>query len=62
MNSPERQWLTCREVAEHWQISQNTVGRMIRRGELKALRFGAVWRIPMESVTNYEQRKRDVVV
>lgn len=49
-------WLTCKEVAEHWQLSQNTVNRMIRRGELEAVRFGATWRIPAEAVRSYERR------
>lgn len=55
------QWLTCKEVAEHWQLSQNTVNRMIKRGELEAVRFGTVWRIPAASVAAYE-RKRGAVV
>lgn len=54
-------WLTCKEVAEHWQLSQNTVNRMIKRGELAAVRFGKTWRIPAASVADYE-RKRGAVV
>ena len=49
-------WLTCKEVAEHWRLSQNTVNRMIRRGDLEAVRFGATWRIPAEAVLSYERR------
>lgn len=53
--------MTCKEVAEHWQLSQNTVNRMIKRGELEAVRFGTVWRIPAASVAAYE-RKRGALV
>lgn len=49
-------WFTCKEVAEHWRLSCNTVNRMVRRGELEAVRFGKTWRIPAEAVRRYESR------
>ena len=39
--------LTCAEVAERLRISQKTVYRLVRRGELPALRFGRAIRIPV---------------
>lgn len=54
-------WLTCKEVADYWQLSQNTVNRMIRRGDLEAVRFGKTWRISAASVATYE-RKRGAVL
>ena len=50
-------WLTCKEVAARWRLSQNTVNRMIRRGELQAVRFGTVWRISERAVEAYERRQ-----
>lgn len=54
-------WLTCKQVAAHWGISQVTVGRMIQRGEIDGMKIGKSWRIPAASVTAYE-RKRGAVV
>lgn len=54
-------WLTTREVAEHWRLSPNTVNRMIKRGELEAVRFGATWRIPEASVAAYERKRGGVL-
>lgn len=47
-------FMTCKELAERWRISQTKVGRMIQAGELKALRFGNALRIPIEEVERKE--------
>ncbi len=39
--------LTCAETAERLRISQKSVYRLVRRGELPALRFGRAIRIPV---------------
>ena len=39
--------LTCAEVAERLRISKKSVYRLVRRGELPALRFGRAIRIPV---------------
>jgi len=39
-------FLSTREVADIMQVSTFTVYRMIKRGELRAARFGGHWRIP----------------
>lgn len=39
------QLLTVREVAEYLKIDDSNVRRMVKRGELKAVRIGGLWRI-----------------
>jgi excisionase family DNA binding protein len=45
-----RPWLTQPQVAEIFQVSEQTVRRMIARGELPARRVGAQIRIRPEDV------------
>ena len=40
------QWYTPDEVAARLSVSESTVRRMIRRGELKHRKFGRLVRIP----------------
>lgn len=42
--------LTVKEVAELLRVSDESVYRLCRRGQLKATRIGSLWRIPRESV------------
>ncbi len=39
------QLLTVQEVAELLQVDDSNVRRMVRRGDLKAVRIGGLWRI-----------------
>jgi len=39
-------WYTPDEVADRLSVSESTVRRMIRRGELKHRKFGRLVRIP----------------
>ncbi len=48
------------EVAERWGISRVTVRRMIRRGDLPAIRIGTgagVLRVPASAVEEYEAQR-----
>jgi len=48
--------LTIREVAKYLHVVQLTVYRMIKRGELPAVKVGRVWRIRRQDVENYLNR------
>jgi excisionase family DNA binding protein len=45
--------LTVKQVQARLQFSQRTVLRLIERGELRAIRMGRVWRIPVEALREY---------
>jgi excisionase family DNA binding protein len=42
--------LTVAELAERWNVHQETVRRMIGRKDLKAFKAGSQWRIKLEVV------------
>lgn len=46
-------WLTVRDVAESFQVSTETVLRMIKDRELPAIKFGGQWRIAEDQILNY---------
>jgi PTS system nitrogen regulatory IIA component len=54
--------LTIREVAKYLHVVQLTVYRMIKRGDLKAIKVGRVWRVRREDLERYVNRPapRDV--
>lgn len=41
----EFQWLTTEQVAEHMQCTKRHVLNMIHRGDLKAYKFGRLYRV-----------------
>lgn len=54
-----RLWLV-KEVADMWRVSTMTVYRLIRAGDVKALRVGKNFRIPEAEVLRYmKQHKVD---
>jgi len=52
-------FLTVSEVAELLRVSDETVYRLCRRGELKASRAGIQWRIKRTSVDEYLSRGQE---
>jgi excisionase family DNA binding protein len=44
---------TVKEVAEILRISQKTVRRLIREGEIPMTTVGALWRIPKDQLQAY---------
>lgn len=48
--------LTPVDVAREWQCSAETVRRLCRTGELRALQIGDLWRISPAAVAEYEAR------
>jgi excisionase family DNA binding protein len=49
------QALKVAEVARRLQVDPRTVYGMIRRGELRGVKAGRVWRVPVESLTAFLQ-------
>jgi len=46
------------ELAAHWSVSRKTIEREIKRGALAAFRIGVTWRVPRESVEEYQRKKK----
>lgn len=47
--------LTIQQVAELWQCEHQKVRRLIKSGELRAIKVGAEYRIPSAAIEEYEQ-------
>jgi excisionase family DNA binding protein len=45
--------LTPEEIASYLQVKPQTIWRMIRRGELPAIRVGRVYRVAREDFDNW---------
>ena len=46
----EKELLTVDETMHILNLGRNTVYNMLRSGEIKAIRFGRLWRIPKTSL------------
>jgi excisionase family DNA binding protein len=51
--------LTVEMAADYLHCHPETVRRMIRRGELKAVKFRKFWRVPMEGLRRAENAALD---
>lgn len=51
--SPEQRLLTVAEVADMLRVSNMTVYRLIKRGELTAIRVGKNYRIRQQALDDY---------
>jgi excisionase family DNA binding protein len=49
---------TPAEVAKILKLSQETIRRKMRSGELKAYKEGRLWRITTESISQYIKNKQ----
>jgi len=52
-----RMLLTVRDVCARLQLSRPTVYELINAGEVRAIRFGRVWRVPVRSVEEFIARR-----
>lgn len=50
--------LTTAEVAERLNLSEKTIRNLIDSGELKAFKFGRVYRISEEQLNNFINQSR----
>lgn len=56
MEMPEEIY-TPREVARMFRVSTATVWRLIRKGEIRAIRIGGQYRIPASAISELRRRK-----
>ena len=49
----DKKMLKPTEVAESLNVARSTVNRLIRNGDIKAIRVGRVYRIPAEELEKY---------
>jgi excisionase family DNA binding protein len=56
------EYLTTDEVGRQVRLSRPTVIQLIERGELKASRFGKVWRIKKSDLEAYIRQQTNVKV
>lgn len=45
--------LTVEQVARRLQVETSSVHNLIKRGELRALKIGRAWRVPLEALDDY---------
>lgn len=55
LSGNQPQALKVAEVARRLQVDPRTIYGMIRRGELRGVKAGRVWRVPVESLTAFLQ-------
>ncbi|MDE6906334.1 MAG: helix-turn-helix domain-containing protein [Lachnospiraceae bacterium] len=44
----DESYMTIKEFCERMQVSTSTVYRMIKSGQIKAIKFGRYWKIPRD--------------
>ena len=53
--------ITIPELCEQLRIGRNAAYQLLRSGELKCFRLNRIWKIPQQSVTEYLQRKSNLI-
>ena len=53
----EKHILTVRQLAEYCQLSEITIRRALKTGELIGLKFGNTWRIEWQKARNWIDSK-----
>jgi len=48
-----------KELSSRWSVSEKTIGNLIRKGKLKAMRVGSQWRVPSEEVARFEKQAQE---
>lgn len=48
-----KQALTVEQVAKQLQVHPTTIHKLIKTGQLKGIRVGRLWRVPMEALEEY---------
>jgi len=52
-----RNFYTIRETASMLQVSENTIYRMARRGDIDGLKVGHQWRFSEDSIKNLNKKQ-----
>ena len=50
--------ITVREVADFLKLHRETVNRMIKSGELPALKIGTAWRLNRDQIVEWAKSRR----
>uniref|UniRef100_UPI003D8FAF05 helix-turn-helix domain-containing protein n=1 Tax=Gordonia sp. B7-2 TaxID=3420932 RepID=UPI003D8FAF05 len=48
-------FLTTRDVAARWSISERQVREMAQAGEIPAMKLGKLWRFPLDRLERFER-------
>lgn len=54
-----KDWLSVADICEYMGVSTFVVTRMLRSGELPAVKFGREWRVAKTDFEDYLNRQRD---
>ena len=57
MEAPKQTVLRLEEVAARWGMSVKWLRKRIWAGEIKAVKYGALVRVPIEEVIRYERSR-----
>ncbi len=58
-NTLDRDFYTVAELARRWSLSEMTITRMIKTGQLDSVKIGRARRIPREAAAGYAAKLRD---
>jgi len=58
LKKPKNEAITVREVAEFLKLHRETVNRMIKNGELPALKVGTAWRLNRLQIMEWAKSRR----
>jgi excisionase family DNA binding protein len=53
---PDLRWLRVGTVARRFGVTPKVVRRLLKKGEIEAVRFGGEWRIDHESLDDYVRK------
>ena len=53
-------YLTPRELAKRYQVTQQQITKLARHGVLPAIKVGKLWRFKLEAIEEWERNQYDV--
>ncbi len=58
MATPTR-LVTVKELSNYLRVHPSTIYRLLKRGDLPALKLGSDWRFSLEAIDRWRQRQSD---
>jgi len=58
LKNPKNEEITVRQVAAYLKLHRETVNRMIKSGELPALKVGTAWRLNRVQIMEWAKSRR----
>jgi excisionase family DNA binding protein len=58
LKKPKNESISVREVAEFLKLHRETVNKMIKSGELPALKIGTAWRLNRVQIMEWAKSRR----